>query len=636
MNFVTILRVLWARFQPPLTSTTTTQVQGIGEDGSPGNEYARRLREREAQLVKIRLRHFRLWLSFTIFALATCFATYLALAVHSIAANWIILPVLAMPMIVQLLTRSALEHDRVYRIARFYESGIARLRDEWRGVGVQGEEFIHESRGHLYASDLDLFGEGSIFELLCTARTGVGRVTLANWLLHGAREPEILSRQAAIRELRDKIELREEWVSVGRAGLDRIDSYSLREWGKAPPTAFPLLYRAFAFALPVCVIVLLMLTAFGFFPANWRIVALLTGVLVLEGILAALYFRKTRQIATDIVLPSFELSLLGPLIELVESGDFQCSLLRSLQSQLTHLSARPSRQIRTLARLAWLSDLRQSDFATFLAPLLAGTNLAIRIEDWRRRNQRELLGWLDALGQFESLLCLARYHYENPKFAFPTIHQAPALFRAKSLGHPLLDPKTRVTCDLNIDSESKQLMIVSGSNMSGKSTLLRSIGVNAVLALAGAPVCANRLDISVLRIACSISVRDSLRNDRSRFQAEVVRLKEVLDTARARTTLFLLDEMLGGTNSKDRLFGAQAVIEQLIRTGAIGAVTTHDLALTEMANALNGRVSNVHFEEHYADGQMRFDYKMLPGVLTRTNGTNVMAALGLLPPVGNP
>lgn len=173
--------------------------------------------------------------------------------------------------------------------------------------------------------------------------------------------------------------------------------------------------------------------------------------------------------------------------------------------------------------------------------------------------------------------------------------------------------------------------MVSGSNMSGKSTLLRSVGINSVLALAGAPVRAVRLQISPLQIGCSISIHDSLLQSKSRFQAEVERLKWILDLPRTGNVLFLMDELLGGTNSSDRLFGARAVIRQLAERGAIGLVTTHDLALTEVVNALDGRAINVHFDEHYENGQMVFDYRMRPGVLTRTNGSNVMAALGLVP-----
>jgi DNA mismatch repair ATPase MutS len=205
------------------------------------------------------------------------------------------------------------------------------------------------------------------------------------------------------------------------------------------------------------------------------------------------------------------------------------------------------------------------------------------------------------------------------------------LFLAEALGHPLLDRHTCVRCDMRLDAKGTQLIMVSGSNMSGKSTLLRSVGLNSVLAFAGAPVRAARLQISPLQIGCSISVHDSLIRAKSRFQAEVERLKWILTLSRTNNILFLLDEMLGGTNSADRLFGARAVLEQLAASGAVGLVTTHDLALTEVVKALDGRALNVHFEERYENGEMRFDYRMRPGVLTRTNGVEVMAALGLLP-----
>jgi len=277
-------------------------------------------------------------------------------------------------------------------------------------------------------------------------------------------------------------------------------------------------------------------------------------------------------------------------------------------------------------------DLRQSEyFAVPASLLLWGTNLAILIERWRRRNREALVTWLDSLGRFEALLSLARYSYENPDHPFATLKpKSSPLFQAEALGHPLLDRKTCVRCDLTLDAQGVQLVMVSGSNMSGKSTLLRSVGVNSVLAFAGAPVRAARLLISPLQLGCSIAVQDSLLEAKSRFQAEVERLKWILNRSQSNNLLFLLDEVLGGTNSNDRLWGARAVIEQLAASGAVGLVTTHDLALTEMVRAFNGRAINVHFEERYENGEMRFDYRMRPGVLTRTNGLNVMAALGLL------
>jgi DNA mismatch repair ATPase MutS len=281
----------------------------------------------------------------------------------------------------------------------------------------------------------------------------------------------------------------------------------------------------------------------------------------------------------------------------------------------------------------WLLDLRQIEyFALFSAPLLWGTNLAMLIDRWRQQNQEGVIRWLDSLAQFEALLCLARYYYENPEHTFALLQAQPyALFHAEALGHPLLEGKTCVRCDLQLSGEATQLIMVSGSNMSGKSTLLRSVGMNSVLAFAGAPVRAARLEISPLQIGCSISTHDSLLQSKSKFQAEVERLKSILDLSRTGNVLFLMDEVLGGTNSNDRLFGARAVIGQLAEKGAIGLVTSHDLALTAVVHALDGRALNVHFEEQYENGEMRFDYRMRPGVLAGTNGLNVIAALGLLP-----
>jgi DNA mismatch repair ATPase MutS len=342
--------------------------------------------------------------------------------------------------------------------------------------------------------------------------------------------------------------------------------------------------------------------------------------------------KMTTRTAADIGLPSFELAVLAPLCDRFERENFQCPLLKSLQSQLMALSGRASRRIRVLSRLVWLLDLRKSEY--FALPsllLLWGTNFALLIERWRRQNRKYLGQWLDSLGQFEALLCLARYYYENPGHTFAVIKpQSAALFHAKNLGHPLLDRDTCIKCDLQLEAGGIQLMMVSGSNMSGKSTLLRSVGVNAVLALCGAPVCANRLEISRLQIACSIGVQDSFAQSKSRFQAEVERLKAILVLSRANSTLFLLDELLSGTNSNDRYCGAKAIIEQLLANGAAGLVTTHDLALTEVVKAAEERAINVHFQERYENGEMQFDYRMRAGVLTSTNGVNIMAALGLL------
>ena len=592
------------------------------------SEYTWRLERRQRQLADIRVLHQRLWTYLIVVVLAGIVIAYATLSSHLISPLWILLPSAGVLSVIQSLTRNARIHSRVQRIASFYELGVARLRHEWQGKGIDGDDFRPDN--HPYASDLDVFGTGSLFELLCTARTGVGRATLARWLLCPADCGEITERQIAVAELRDRLDLREDWASVGGDALDQVDSSAVRNWAEAPATSFPPYAPAFGRVLPSFLIVLSILAREGTFGESWSW-AIAVGIM-LEVLFAAILLKKTRLTATNLILPSFELELLVPLFNRLETENFQCPLLKLLQSRLTASGGRPSKQIRILSGYVWLLNLRQSQyFALPSSLILWGTNLAILIERWRQRNREGLARWLDLLGQFEALLCLARYYYENPDHTFAIVKpQSSAFFQAEALGHPLLDPKTCVRCDLQLDAQGTQLAMVSGSNMSGKSTLLRSVGVNSVLALAGAPVRAGRLQISPLQLGCSIAVQDSLLQGKSRFQAEVERLKWILALSRDNNILFLLDEVLAGTNSNDRCFGARAVIEQLIGSGSVGLVTTHDLALTDAINALDGRAINVHFEEHYENGEMQFDYRMRPGVLTHTNGANVMAALGLL------
>jgi hypothetical protein len=593
----------------------------------PESEYVRRLDERKQQLANIRVRHKRLWMYLTVAGLSALVFTWAALSSHLISTLWILPPSVVSLSIIESLTKNARDHGRVERIACFYELGLLRLRNEWQGRGIDGKEFL--SNNHIYASDLDLFGEGSLFELLCTARTSSGRAALANWLLNLVECGRAGERQVAISELRDMLELREDWASVEGSTLDQAGS-SVSAWAELPPIDFPSYARALAIGLPSCLVVLSLLAAVGVFGHHWP--SPIAATIGLEALVGVLLLKKTRLMIANLDLPAFELVILSPLLDLMETAHFRCPLLKSLQSQLTSSSGRPSRQIRLLRIWTWLLNLRKFEyFALLSSTMLWGTNFAILIERWRRQNQKGVAQWLDALGQFEALLCLARYYYENPDHTFAVLNpESSPMFQAKGLGHPLLDRDTCVRCDIALEAKSTQLIVVSGSNMSGKSTLLRSVGLNCVLALAGAPVCAARLQISPLQIGCSISVHDSLLQAKSRFQAEVERLKWIIALSRTNSILFLLDEMLGGTNSADRLFGARAVIDQLAANSGIGLVTTHDLALTDVVRTLDGRAINVHFEEHYQNNEMRFDYRMRPGVLTRTNGVNVMTALGLL------
>ncbi len=319
------------------------------------------------------------------------------------------------------------------------------------------------------------------------------------------------------------------------------------------------------------------------------------------------------------------------LLDRLASETFTSPCLVTLQRTLENQGQTASRQIRRLERLTeFLDSARNQFFRPFAATLVWVPQFAIAVESWRAVSGPRISQWTAAIGEFEALCSLAGFSYERSGAASPElIEQDLPLFEARDLRHPLLPREASIPNDVSL-GQTEQLWIVSGSNMSGKSTLLRTIGTNAVLAWAGAPVTCANLRISRLYIGASMRANDSLVDHRSRFYAEIERLREIVDLPRAgRPTLFLLDEMLSGTNSHDRRIGAQALLRGLVERGAIGLVTTHDLALADIAGTLGGLAANVHFEDHLEGGQMRFDYRLRPGVVTRSNALELMRAVGL-------
>ncbi|MBV9181279.1 MAG: DNA mismatch repair protein MutS [Acidobacteria bacterium] len=591
---------------------------------APEQQYVFRLAHIRKQLVEIRALHHRLWTLFTLGITLLAVAAIVVLRFQTsylslLAGVAVVLPIF------RLLKKNAGRHGHIQRLEIFYEGRLARLRDQWQGRGVGGEKFVPQN--HPYARDLDLFGAGSLFELLCTARTGLGRRALADWLLVPATANDIAHRQQAVAELGNRIDLQESWAAVEGIGLSAVDAGSTPEWMNEPPAEFPRYAPLVAVTLPILALLTLGLYLRGFI--GWVPIAIIAGA---ELLFAACHLSKTRHVAQEITLPSFELSTIAPLLSEIERAQFHSQLLNLLKARLRCGSGDASKRIRTLSIWAYLLDLRRMEyFALPSSTILWGTNFAILIERWRQRHRVAASEWLKCLGEFEALLCLARHYHENPDHSFPTLTTASrSIFRADSIGHPLLDSRSCIRCNVSLEASGRQLLIVSGSNMSGKSTLLRSIGVNFVLAMAGAPVRAAHLEISPMQLGCSIGIGDSFADGKSRFQAEVERLKFILALARGVSTLFLLDELLTGTNSADRQIGAKAILEQLMGAGAVGLVTTHDLALADVATMIPKRASNVHFEEHYRNGAMHFDYVLRPGELNRTNARNIMAVLGLL------
>ena len=511
---------------------------------------------------------------------------------------------------------------RCERGALFYSRGLARIDGTWPGQGEPGTRFADSA--HLYSDDLDLFGRGSLFERLCSARTRAGESLLARWLLDRTDPSEARSRQAAVQELRPDLGLREELFLLGDEVKRAADSDALAGWARSAPVIT-------SRALPRFAVLIAILEAAGL--ALWWSgfgVTPFVAAFVLRALFLLLVGRRMAASIADVEGRARDLELLGQLFALVESRRFTSPRLAALRASLEATGVPPSIRLAKLGALLSLLDARANIFTAIPYHLfLVGEITACAIERWRADCGPYVAGWLALLGEFEALASLAGYAWERPGDAMPEFADAGPVFDAAALGHPLLpDPKC-VRNDLKL-GEGLQVFIVSGSNMSGKSTLLRSVGVATVLAFAGAPVCATRLRLSALATGASVRRIDSLLEGTSRFYAEITRLRDLTKLAEGKVPLlFLVDEILSGTNSHDRAIGAEAVVRGFAKRGAIGLVTTHDLSLAKVADALAPQAANVHFEDHLENGRISFDYLLRPGVVTKSNAIELMRSIGL-------
>ncbi|HVC20096.1 MAG TPA: hypothetical protein VNE16_08470 [Vicinamibacterales bacterium] len=590
---------------------------------SPHDDYLDRLARRRGEVARFDRLDARLAAGRLAVAALGAAGAWLVFGRHALSAGWLGVPVVAFIALAVRHNRVIADRTDVREAVRFYERGLARLEDRWAGTGSTGVRFLEDH--HLYARDLDLFGEGSLFELLSTATTPTGEATLAGWLCHPADPREIAGRQAAVAELRPNLALREDLVVAG-AGAVAPEAPGLGDWGGRPPLLTSRAARALAALLAATTVV----TFAGWMAAGWGS-APLVGALLVEALFAAGFRRRVHLVLADLEPAARHLERLARLLARLERERFTGDRLVALQRRLDTDHRPPSVRIGQLTRLVALVDSQKNQFfAPFAAALLWSTQLAFAVDAWRRRAGPGIADWLAVAGEFEALCALAGYSFEHPADPFPELVEAGPIFDGEALGHPLIAGARCTRNDVRLGGGAPQVLLVSGSNMSGKSTLLRTVGVAAVLALAGAPVRAARLRISPLAIGATLRIEDSLQAGRSRFYAEITRLRELVDLGRGpRPLLFLLDEIFHGTNSHDRRLGADAVVRSLAGLGGIGLVTTHDLALTALADTAGGAVANVHFEDQFEAGRMTFDYRLRPGVVQHSNALALMRAVGL-------
>jgi hypothetical protein len=589
----------------------------------PRAEISRRLAARREAVSNLDRQDAALgWARLAAFSAAAALA-WLALWAHRLSALWLLVPLAAFVALAALHDRVFQARSRTRRAIAFHERALGRLDGRFAGTGTAGDGFA--AADHPYAQDLDLFGRGSVFELICGARTLPGEERLAAWLLAPAPPDELRSRQRAVAALAPRLDLREDLAVLGEDVRAAVDARALAEWGGHAPLAEAWLVSA-SLALAGAAIATTLAWIAGFGP-----VPLLAVLLAEWGFARTLKEAVTRVLA-GVERPAAELRVLALLLGRLEREAFDDPRLRQLQSTLLASGERASSRIahleRTVSRMEWAKN-------QFFAPIAFGlswtTLHAGLVERWRRANGDRIRGWLDAAAELEALSSVAGYAYEHPEDPFPEVLDGggtAALLEGDALRHPLLPGA--VPNDVRLGDGHPRVLLVSGSNMSGKSTYLRTVGVNVVLALAGAPVRAARLRLSPLRVGATLRIQDSLQAGRSRFYAEITRLKQLSDLADGPVPLlFLLDEILHGTNSHDRRIGAEAVVRGLADRRAIGLVTTHDLALTELADRAPGMLANAHFEDQVRDGEIAFDYRLRPGVVAHSNALALMRAVGL-------
>lgn len=596
--------------------------------GTLVDEYRRRKGRADADYARMRMAAGRLQLAAGAAGLAGL--KFLLDAIREQRSYWWVAGAFAVAAALLVLLRLRFDATRAWRRSMYFDRAIARANGEQPNSGFTGDVFARD--GHLYQYDLNVLGKGSVFDRLAWTRTVLGQRGLARLLLDPATADEARVRQAAVRELANELDVRERIGLTGRFRSEDLPADGFELWLDAERGGFAGYVRGLLAAITLTWIAV---GAIGLaLHVNGQLLAVSVGVLlVAQGALCRrVGARVVQELETALPLTT-QTKLLREGLRVLRESHFSAPRLVELQ----RAAAGDDRALAQMERLLIVVEQRPKEwFYLFSLAFGVGTHTAIALERWKWQYGDELRGWLEAWSEFEALAALGTYAAEHEECAWPEIVDArrgeDAFFVAEAIRHPLLEREAAVTNDVALGGDAKYLL-VSGSNMAGKSTLLRAMGANAVLALAGAPVAAESLRMNVVRVGASIAVNDSLGDGKSKFLAEVERLSGIVAMARESrgAGMFLIDEILAGTNSADRRTAAESVVQALVEAGAVGAISTHDLAVAEIANESGGE--NVHMASETPDDPLAFDYKLKRGVNRMTNGIAIVRMMGLGPSI---
>ncbi|HYF92967.1 MAG TPA: MutS family DNA mismatch repair protein [Symbiobacteriaceae bacterium] len=534
----------------------------------------------------------------------------------------------------------ALRHQRVRRRLKYAEAlsginrkGTERVSGRWAAFPDAGAEFRDDD--HPFASDLDLFGQGSLFQWINSAQTALGREWLARVLKLEAREPlDIVARQAAVTELARKLAWRQRFESEGLLVREKLEPTApLLQWAlQTNQTYLHPLVRLGVRLLPAITIFTITLYAYSAVP--WQVPTLLV---VVQGLLLRHNGKERSHVLSMVYRFEASLRTYSRMLRRFEGQQFDTPWLRERQGRLRDAAGRLAfEQIHRLSTIAErISNRENAMFLIVNILILWDYQCMVALEEWKKESGKSLRTWLEVLAEIEAYSSLANIRFEQPDWAMPTVVAenrqtpgSPGGLSAQKMGHPLII-QNRVGNDFEMKAPAR-ITVITGSNMSGKSTFLRTVGINLVLAYVGAPVCAERFTCSLMRLWTAMRITDNLEQNISSFYAELLRLKRIVEAVRTeKSVCFLLDEIFKGTNSHDRHQGAKALITQLQKDGAYGLISTHDLELGELERESNGQIRNCHFREHYQGREIRFDYTLRRGISTTRNALYLIKMVGI-------
>lgn len=489
----------------------------------------------------------------------------------------------------------------------------------------QGNEF--KDRMHPYLHDLDIFGHNSIYQLISRSVTPSGRALIAEWLSKPSQKTEIIQRQEAVEEIKPMLDWRQSFQASGMQHAKEEDNFhTLLQWINEPNRVLDkVLYKVLAYILPVITIALILSNIYAGLSIYFTV-----SILVINGFILKRFAGYVENITEKTFKSLKTLLAYGRMIRIIETANFKTERMKFLQSVFVHADHNASDSILKLQKILDYLQARSNMFYLFFNfVLLFDLHLVFKAEKWKKKQKADVNQWFDHIGEFEAINSLAGFAYANPEYAMPNISETDYVLETEEMGHPLIPKAERVSNTISMRGKGT-INIITGSNMSGKSTFLRTVGVNIAIALAGGPVCAKALAVSRLQVFTSMRTEDNLEEHVSSFYAELRRIRMLLDMLEEGKVpvLYMLDEILKGTNSKDRHAGAAALIRQISDTNSMGFVSTHDLELGQLTDELSN-LKNYSFNSIVEGDEIIFNYTLEEGICHSFNASKLMEKIGI-------